>query len=435
MRNKWQNQAKTANQKRIYGKEPFPAPEAVTLTLPIAELIAQTRGVIEEAAGEIGLILMQECMKEEIRRMVGERYDRQEKRSYVRWGKQCGYVIFGGRKVPIKRLRARAVGSGREARLESYDAFRKEPRLMEAMMGKMLLGVSTRDYKASLEALCDGYGVARSSVSRHCIRATAARLDELMKRDLSKLDLAAIFIDGTQYAGQTVVIVLGVDVGGNKHVLGLRLGATENAVVVTELLESIVDRGLAIERPTLFVLDGAKALCKAARSLWGGLAVIQRCQVHKLRNVKEHLSGGHQIEASRRIRAAYAMTDHGKALQSLKTTARWLQMINPSVARSLEEGMEETLTVVRLGLPEMLRKTLSNTNCIENCISGAKRRTRNVKRWRHGAMIERWVGCALLEAEKGFRRIRGYRKMSFLRSALENLGEANNVDTSYAMVA
>lgn len=430
-----QNRRKIANQKRLYGKESYPAPEAVALTLPIAELIAETRGVIEEAAGKIGLILMQECMKEEVRRLVGERYNRQEDRRYVRWGKQRGYVIFGGRKVPIKKLRAREVRNGREARLESYDAFRREPKLMKAMMGKMLLGVSTRDYEASLEALCDGYGVSRSSVSRSCIRATAKRLKKLMMRDLSKLDLAAVFIDGTQYAGRTVVVVLGVDTGGRKHVLGLRLGATENAVVVTELLESLVDRGLKIKRPTLFVLDGAKALCKAVGALWSKLAVIQRCQVHKLRNVKEHLSGGHQIEASRRIRAAYAMTDYGKALQSLKTTVRWLQRINPSAARSLEEGMEETLTVIRLGLPDILRKTLSNTNCIENCISGTKRRTRNVKRWRDGAMIERWVGCSLLEVEKRFRRIRGYKKILFLRSALENLNEANNVDTSCAMVA
>lgn len=435
MKDGCQREAGRTTKKRLYEKTFYPAPGEVTLTLPIAELVAKTRGVMEEMAGEIGLILMKECMSEEIRRMAGNRHERGDGCDYVRWGSQAGGVVFGGRKVRIEKPRVRHRETGREAQLSSYGAFRSGAKLGEAVMGKMLIGVSTRDYASSLEALCDGYGIRRSSVSRECVRATGKRLDELMNRDLSSLDLAAIFIDGMLYAGQMMILVLGVDTGGSKHVLGLRLGATENAVVVKELLEGLVERGLSVDQPRLYVLDGAKALTNAVKAMFGDLGVIQRCQVHKLRNVLEHVPDRHQGEAKRRIQEAYAMTDDIAAMKSLETTVRWLKPINPSAARSLEEGMAETLTVVRLNLPGILRKSFSSTNCIENCISGVRRLTRNVKRWRDGAMIERWVGCSLLEVERRFYRVRGYQKMSILKSALDVQCKHNTVDDVYAMVA
>lgn len=424
----------TANKKRLYGIEAHPPTEGGVLTLPLPEIIVDTKAEIEALAGALGVLVMKACIEDEVRRLVGDRYKHQEGRRCARWGNQGGSVVFAGQKVRIKRPRVRDLRGAKEVALASYNRFQSEEKLSEAVASKLLLGVSSRHYRQAIEGFCDGCGIERSSVSRQFIQATARRLKTLTERSLASTEFIAIMIDGIEYQGHLIVVAVGIAMDGRKQVLGLRLGATENTVVVTELLESLVERGLDPLRPMLFVLDGSKALSKAVKSLWGERAVIQRCQVHKLRNIRAHLAERHQATILARIREAYSMEGFEEARDSLMTTVRYLERLNPDAARSLEEGLVETLTVHRLGLRGALRKTLSSTNVIENCQGTTRRVTRNVKRWRDGAMVLRWVGCALLVAEKRFHRIRGHRDLVFLKGALQKLVDGNDVD-SFAMVA
>ncbi|MDI6891908.1 MAG: transposase [Actinomycetota bacterium] len=260
--------------------------------------------------------------------------------------------------------------------------------------------------------------MSKSSVGRHFIKATAKQLKALLERRLDTLDLIAILIDGIEFKEYLLVVALGVDEEGRKHVLGLWQGATENTEVVTALLEDLVERGLSPKKNYLFVLDGAKALRKAVKKVFGEDTEIQRCQLHKRRNVKSYLPPEHQEIVDRRLRAAYSMGDYHEAKKSLQLTVSYLKRLNPSAARSLEEGLEETLTLHCLGVPDLLRKSLSSTNLIESPFSTSKDISRRVKRWRNGEQVQRWAAASLLEVEKRFRRINGYRYLSVLATAL-----------------
>jgi transposase-like protein len=230
-----------------------------------------------------------------------------------------------------------------------------------------------------------------------------------------------VFIDGKEYAGETMVVALGITEKGEKRILGLRQGGTENAEVVTSLLEDLRERGLDASRPMLFVLDGAKALAAAVKRTFGKHAIIQRCQVHKARNVKAHLADKHHQQLATQLSAAYGEKSYERALAGLKTTAAWLGRLSPAAAASLREGMEETLTVVKLGLPDLLRRTLATTNPVESALSVAAKVTARVKRWRDGDMRQRWCTAGLIRAEEGFRRVRGYKHMRLLVEALEEM--------------
>jgi transposase-like protein len=242
----------------------------------------------------------------------------------------------------------------------------------------------------------------------------------LFNRSLAELELVVLMMDGVDVGGHTVVIALGIDTKGVKHILGLRQGATENTAVVKGLLEELVDRGLPVERPMLVVIDGSKALRKAVEDVFGQDTPIQRCTVHKKRNVLEHLPKSERSWVSRRMSRAYDLTDEGQARKELLVLVKDLQAINPSAAKSLEEGLDETLTVQRLGLPEVLRRSLRSTNIAESANNGVRDRSRNVKRWRGGDQVERWTAAGLLETEKSFRRIKGFRHLSVLVTALNN---------------
>jgi len=289
----------------------------------------------------------------------------------------------------------------------------------QAVLRRMVRGVSTRDYAHVIDLARDGFGVEKSSVSREFVRASAARVQALAERRFDGERFAAVMIDGVEYAGETMVVALGVTADGTKRLLGLRQGATENAEVCVALLEDLRGRGLDTGRPTLLVLDGAKALHAAVKRVWGGHAVIQRCQVHKKRNVVAHAPEKHQAELSRRLAEAYQGADYEAARRSLEATASWLGRINPDAAASLREGLEETLTVVRLGLAGALRRTLASTNPIESALSVTRRVTARVRRWRDGDMRRRWCVAGLLHAEGKFRRLKGHRAMPQLLKALE----------------
>jgi putative transposase len=389
----------------------------LNLTLPITEVLAETKWRVEQLAAEAGLKLIACTIQEEVRQLAGQRYERRAEAVGHRWGSQPGYVMFAGRKARVGRPRVRHKETGREMALESYGKFQQDQRLEQAVMDQMALGLSTRNYEASIQAFCDGYGIKKSSVSRHFMAASKKSLDELMNRRLEQWDLVVLFIDGIERGGECLIVAVGVDSEGNKHSLGLWQGATENGPVCGALLDNLVDRGLDPENQYLFILDGSKALSSAIRRKFAG-SEIQRCQWHKRRNVLEHLPESHQADVERHLKAAYAMTGYREAQAALCDVLEELEQLNPSAARSLAEGMEETLTLHRLAIPEQLRVSLRTTNIIESSLSRVDELTRRVKRWRAGNHRQRWFATALLLAEKKFRKVRGYRAMKVLIQAL-----------------
>jgi transposase-like protein len=296
-----------------------------------------------------------------------------------------------------------------------------KPKLSPFELVDLVRGVSTRDYAGVVEVARDGFGVAKSSVSRDFVRASAADVRALAERRFEAQRFPVVMIDGVEYAGATLIVAMGIAEDGAKRILGLRQGATENAAVCVALLECLQARGLDTNRPTLLVLDGSKALHTAARRVWGENAVIQRCQVHKRMNIKANLYEKHHAELDRRLSAAYQGEDYERARKALEATARWLSRLNPDAAASLREGLEETLTVLRLGLKGPLRRTLCSTNPIESALSVTRRVTARVTRWRDGDMRLRWCVAGLLRAESKFRRVKGHRGMGSLLQALERL--------------
>lgn len=390
---------------------------AVRLPLPLVEVWEELQPEVEQLTGLAGLKIIRAVIEEEVTRRVGPRHQPDPMSGCLRWGQQPGYVVFAGQKVAVERPRVRT-RQGQEVPLDSYARLQHDGRRQRAVREGIVAGLSTRNYRRAVESVLDGYGIEKSSVSRQFVAASAAQLKKLCEKKLEDLDLVAILIDGIHLGQQVLVVALGIESSGKKQVLGLWQGATENTTVVQELLEDLVARGLHAERRYLFVIDGAKALRAGIERVFGGRAEVQRCQIHKRRNVKEHLPKSAQGDTDRRIRNAYAMTGYGEAKAELGKIFRQLERINPSAARSLEEGLEETLTVHRLGVGTLLRRSLANTNPIESCLSTVERVSRNVKRWRVGDHALRWTATGLLEAERKFRKVKGFRELETLQRKL-----------------
>jgi len=382
--------------------------------LPMLEMMLQTKAEVEALSAQAGLKIIHHFLEEEIRQRCGPH----GQQSAYRHGQQPGYVVFAGRKVSIAKPRLRAK-AGQEMRLKSYEAFQQDGRMQRAVARKLTHQVSTRNYAAAIDDCLEGYGIDKSSVSRQWKAATTTELQKLVQRPVPA-DLVALLIDGQYFRKQCLIVALGVDKQAQKHVLGLWEGATENSTLVRELLADLRERGLNTEAAMLVVVDGAKALYKGVREVFGERALIQRCRVHKPRNVLEHLPLEKRSQAAWRLRDAWAKGTPEEALKELRVCVRWLDTISPSAARSLEEGLEETLTVTRLGLHESLLRTFSSTNLIESCFARTKSWTSRVKRWRGARMVLRWGAAALLFAEKGFRRVRGHDHLSQLLQALQS---------------
>jgi putative transposase len=397
------------------------AAREIQLPLDREELLTLMQDSLETLAIELGLLVASGLLEDEVTRLCGRRYERQPERVHTRYGHQQGVATLAGQKVAITRPRVRQTDGGGEVPLEMYSRLQSPEAMPKAVLRRMVRGVSTREYEHVVDMARDGFGVAKSSVSREFVRASAAEVKALAERRFDGQRFPVVMIDGVEYAGETMVVAMGITEDGTKRILGLRQGATENAVVCTALLEDLRERGLETTQPTLLVLDGSKALHAAARRIWGQNAVIQRCQVHKKRNVKAHVPEKHWPELDRRLGTAYQESDYEAAKQSLEVTAKWLSRINPDAAASLREGLEETLTVVRLGVSVALRRTLATTNPIESALSVTRRVTARVTRWRDGDMRQRWCAAGLLRAEAKFRRVKGHRAMSTLLKALESL--------------
>ncbi len=371
-------------------------------------------------AVEMGVQVAARLLEDDVLKLCGKKNSRDPTREKSRHGSQPGYVILGGQKVAIRRPRVRSIG-GVEVDLDVYASLQSADAMPDAALMRMLRGVSCRDYEAVVETARAGFGVKKSSVSKNFVQASSEQLKEFDQRRFDNTTFAAVFIDGVSFGGEVMVVALGVNEDGSKHVLGLRQGETENAQVVSDLLCELRDRGVDTTRPTLFCLDGAKALKAAVQKVFGDNAVIQRCQFHKTRNVESYLSKTHQREVRRRLNDAYAQTHYDDAKRMLDETIEWLRPINRDAASSLKEGLEETLTVIRLGLTADLRRFFRSTNAIESMFSRVRQITRRVKRWQGGDMRHRWCVAGILRAEDGFRKVRGSRDIPQLMEAVETL--------------
>lgn len=398
----------------------------------LAPLEARVRGIVVNVLGGvethlsqelhgIGLEVMKAVMQLEMEDVVGVKGKHNPDRRYIRGGTNPGTVVINGAKVACRIPRARDVETGVEYELQSHNVFQDAGALLKRAYNDLIRGVSTRRYAEGVEAFVKGYGVSSASISRRMLQATTQKVEELFSRSLAEVDLAVLMLDGIAMGDHTVMVALGIDTKGNKHILGIRQGGTENTEVVKALLQDIVERGISTARPPLVVLDGGKALRRAVLDIFGATTPIQRCTVHKKRNVLRHLPEKHHGWVSVRLKQAYNESRYDKALSMLTDLADQLDRLNPDAAKSLREGLEDTLTVQRLELPEMLRISLRNTNAIESVNSVIRDRSGNVKYWSSGNQVERWTAASVLENEKNFRRIRGYREIPVLIAELDKL--------------
>src|SRR6476659_1117876 len=389
--------------------------EALTNISASFELLCLASGI--EALGEM--------MDHDAQAICGPRHARGHDRRAHRWGKTKGKIGFHGGKVEIERPRLRDF-EGKEQALPSWEAAVAEDWLGKWAMNQMLINVATRKFARSVRLPEGdvpgpaGAGLTKSAVSRRFVALSAARMKEWMASDLSDLDLLAVQIDGIRMDDDLILVAaIGVDVKGDKHPLGLIEGATENAATVQALIDNLVERGLDPAVPRLFIIDGAKALSKAIRRTFGCAAAIQRCQVHKARNIMERLPKSLHASVRRVLRQAWELDDADKAEKLLRNLAQRLERDWSGVSGSILEGIDEILTVTRLGLPKELRRSLACTNIIENVMGTVRRVCRNVKRWRSAAMAMRWTAAAMQESAKGFRRLKAYKQLATLRAALE----------------
>jgi putative transposase len=396
-------------------------PDRVTIAL--AELAGAAReGLLALAVGT-GLGVLGSLLEADVERLAGPRGRHNTDRAAVRHGSQPGKVTLGGRRVRVDRPRVRSVDGAAELALPTWQAFAGTELLEELALERMLAKLSTRRYQAGLEPVGsrveqDATGTSKSAISRRFVAATERALAELLAADLSGLELVALMVDGVRVAEHCCVVALGITIDGTKVPLGLAEGATENATVVRDLLAGLRDRGLEVTRPILVVIDGAKALRRAVTDVFDH-PVIQRCQLHKLRNVTDRLPAALASTVAKRIRRAYHHTDALVAQADLETLVRELDRSHPGAAASLREGLAETLTVIRLGVPPTLARTLRSTNSIESMIAICRDHAANVKRWQDGQMVLRWVAAGMGEATKQFRRVNGYLHLPALRAALE----------------
>jgi putative transposase len=396
-------------------------PERVTIAL--AELVGAAReGLLALAVGT-GLGVLGSLLDADVERLAGPKGRHNPDRAAVRHGSQTGKVTLGGRRVRVDRPRVRSADGAAELPLPTWQAFAATELLEELALERMLAKLSTRRYQAGLEPVGSrveqaATGTSKSAISRRFVAATEGALAELLAADLSGLELVALMVDGVRVAEHCCVVALGITIDGTKVPLGLAEGATENATVVRDLLAGLRDRGLEVTRPILVVIDGARALRRAVTDVFDH-PVIQRCQLHKLRNVTDRLPAALASTVAKRMRRAYHHADALVAEADLEALARELDRSHPGAAASLREGLAETLTVTRLGVPPTLARTLRSTNSIESMIAICRDHAANVKRWQDGQMVLRWVAAGMGEATKQFRRVNGYLHLPALRAALE----------------
>ena len=399
------------------------------LLMPMVAGMAAAKRDLMEWVQEVGLEALKEVFEADATAIAGPKGQHSQERINHRWGTTDTELPFGGRRIGLKRPRVRSK-LGQEVTLPSVARFQAEDPLPERVLNQIVLGVSTRGYGSSLETAPAGVrsrGTSKSAASRHLVERMGAKLRDYLARPLGEVKLLALMLDGIEVARHTVVVALGITEDGTKTTLGLWQGSTENAALCTSLLQDLISRGLKLDTKILCVIDGGKGIRKAIEDVLGDLAVVQRCQLHKRRNLKAHLPEERQAYVDRALREAYRSASADTARKLLRNLISWLDNNgHEDAAASLREGMEETLTVLKLGLSERLRRSLSTTNSIESTLGTVRRVSRNVKRWKAG-MVRRWVAMGLLTAQKRFRRIKGHRDLPQLIAALRPKASAEQV--------
>ena len=378
------------------------------LLLPLIELITQARIAVDEVISSVGRNTIETILRLSAEQVAGTRTPGKSSGD-IRWhGSQNGRIALADRQLKVKRPRLRHKQEG-EVKVPAYEALQENGATAQRMIGALLRGVSTRQYEEVLPEMADTAGVSRSSISRQAVEGSTEQLRQLQERRWDKTDLLAIYIDGQRFGDHHVISAVGIDRGGVKQVLGIQLGATENAAAVKLLLTGLRDQGLRTDQRYLFVIDGAKALRAGIEEVFGSDQPVQRCRNHKMRNVLDELPREQQPQVVNLMRAAWKLTDADEGVKRLEELARFLEHDYESAARSLREGMAEMFTIQKLKLPPSLYKCLGTTNVIESPQSGVQKRTSNVTRWRNGEMVERWVASAWLLTEKHFRKVIGHR--------------------------
>jgi transposase-like protein len=393
------------------------------LLLPLLDLIEHAQDALDDLIDVMGRATIEAVLLMSAQTVAGPKQQgKKSDRDVAYHGSQAGRVALKERQLRVTKPRLRKKspqpGEAGEVEIPAYEAMRKDGRLADRMLAILLDGVSTRRYEGVLPQMAETVGVSKSQVSRETIEAGERLLKELAERDLSGLELLAIWIDGLQLGEHHVICAVGVDAKGHKHVLGLREGATENAAVATALLEELIRRGLDPARPRLFVIDGSKALRAAIDAVFGTDQLVQRCRNHKQRNVVSHLPKDQQAQARATLHAAFKL-EASEGIAKLEQYTSWLEREWPGAAASLREGLEELFTVNRLGLTSSLRRCLGTTNLIDNGHSAARERMRRVKNWQGGEMALRWTAASFEAASKGFRRIMGYKDLWMLKAVLD----------------
>jgi putative transposase len=387
--------------------------------MPLAQLLSECKLKLNDVLAGAGQALIEWLLQLSAESVAGPKSQGREVERQLVWhGQQAGRVGLLERELRVMRPRLRTKGPGaREVAIPAYEALRRDRDAAARMSEILLCGVSTRRYASVLPKMAKTVGVSRSQLSRKLTQAGAKLLQGLMSRSLEGLPILVVYIDGVIVAGQSVVVAIGVDTQGAKHLLGLTLGATENATVVKDLLADLVNRGLCPERKRLFVIDGSKALRSAIERTFGEAGLVQRCRVHKLRNVLDYLPEGLKPQVKASLNAAFTLPPK-EGMARLKQQAAWLKPEHPQASASVLEGLDEMFTVNRLGLTPSLMRCLSSTNVIENPNGRFRALSRNVTHWKDGEMILRWSAVCYLEAEKGWRKVHGYHDMWILRQAL-----------------
>ena len=399
--------------------------------LPMLDLIEQAEMAVDELIDVAGRATIEAVLTLSAQELAGPKHPGKRSGGDIGWhGEQLGVVPLAERKLRIRKPRLRRKGTpqgkGTEVEIPAYAAMRTHSRIGGRMLDILMRGVSTRNYRAVLPEMAATVGVSKSQVSREFVEASEKSLKELMERRFDDKDILVVYIDGIVFGGHHVIVAIGVDGEGHKHVLGLRDGASENATVCTALLEALVERGVKPDRRRLFVIDGSQALRKAIDAVFGQENPVQRCRNPKRKNVLDHVSDSMKDTVKATMNAAYRL-DRDKGMARLEELATMLEASHPSAAGSLREGLAETFTVNRMGLPGALRRCLCTTNVIESPNSGLRRRTGRVRRWKDGSMVLRWVASALIETEKSFRRIMGCAQLWMLKSYLDNPAESEGV--------
>jgi len=390
--------------------------------LPMVDLIEQCRLACDELIDVTGRAAIDAVLQLSASQAAGGPAQQGKRRhgEVVFHGWQRGQVMLSDRKLEVQRPRLRTRGrAGREVEVPAYAAMQNGEQMGARMLEILMRGVSTRNYKEVIPSMAETAGVSRSAVSRRVIEASEAEVEGLLSRRFDDLKLLVIYIDGLIFGDYTMMGAVGVDVEGNKHVLGIREGATENATVVTELLEDMVARGVDPKRKMLFVIDGSKALRAAINAVFGAQQPVQRCRAHKLRNVLDYLPKEQREQVKSMLRAAWKL-DAKAGMARIRKLAEWLDRDYPSAATSLLEGLEECFTINRLGVPPSLCRCLATTNIIESPHAGVRIQTRRVTHWQNGKMVIRWLASAFIRTEKRFNKIMGYRDLWTLEAILND---------------